>query len=64
VSGRVKTPTQLGPLERASLNHWIEEPNWVGVFPLTLGRKQTQFPKRRCFLVSRIPDDGKSPKIQ
>jgi hypothetical protein len=24
-----KTPTQLGPLDRANLNHW------VGVFPLT-----------------------------
>jgi hypothetical protein len=24
-------------------------PNWVGVFPFTWGRKQTQFPKRRVF---------------
>jgi hypothetical protein len=32
-----KTPTLLGPLERANLNHWT---NW--------GRKQIQFPKR-CF---------------
>jgi hypothetical protein len=33
-----ETPTtQLGPLDRASLNHW------------TWGRKQIQFPKRRVF---------------
>jgi hypothetical protein len=35
-----KTPTQLGPLERANLNHWIKGPNSVGVFfPFTWGRK-------------------------
>jgi hypothetical protein len=51
-----KTPSQLGPLERANLNHWTgwlrwalsKGPNWVGVFSptFTWGRKQIQFPKR------------------
>jgi hypothetical protein len=47
--------SQLGPLERANLNYWIEwsrlalsnGPNWVSVFLLTWGQKQIQFPKRR-----------------
>jgi hypothetical protein len=35
--------------------HWAlrlalpKGPNWVGIFPLTWGRKQIQFPKRRIF---------------
>jgi hypothetical protein len=43
-----KTPIQLGPIERANLNHW-KGSKWVGVFsaPFTWGRKQIQFPKRR-----------------
>jgi hypothetical protein len=45
-----KTPTQLGPFERGNLNP-----------VLTWGRKQIQFPKS-CFLVSRMPDNGQSPK--
>jgi hypothetical protein len=43
--GRGKTPTQLGPLERANLNHWTDP-----------------FSETSCFLFSRMPDDGKSPK--
>jgi hypothetical protein len=33
---RGKTHTQLGPLERANISHWLAlsmEPNWVGVSP-------------------------------
>jgi hypothetical protein len=44
-----KTPTQLGPLERANPNHFAlsKGPSWVGVScSLTWGRKQFQFPKR------------------
>jgi hypothetical protein len=50
-----KTPTQLGPLERANLNHWTslalsKWPNQVGVFsPVTWGQKQIQFLKRHVF---------------
>jgi hypothetical protein len=39
-----KTPTQLGSLERANLNHW------TGIFsPFTWVRKQIHFPKCRVF---------------
>jgi hypothetical protein len=47
VKGGEKTPTQLGPLERANLNHWTETD------PVS---------ETSCFLVSRIPDDGKVQK--
>jgi hypothetical protein len=45
-----KTPTLLGPLERASLNHWKLEANPVS--------------KTLYFLVFRILDDGQSPETQ
>jgi hypothetical protein len=32
--------------------------------PLAWGRKYIQFSETLCFLVFRIPDDGKSPKTQ
>jgi hypothetical protein len=41
-SGEGRTPTLLGPLERANLNHWVS--------PLTLGRKQIQIPKRHVVI--------------
>jgi hypothetical protein len=44
--------TQLGPLERANLNHWSPSP---------------EEGKRSCFrnvVFTRISDDGKSPKPQ
>jgi hypothetical protein len=43
-----KTFTQLGPLERLRLA-FSKGPNWVGISPLSWGRKQIQFPKRRVF---------------
>jgi hypothetical protein len=50
-----KTPTQLGPLEKANLNHCSKGPNWVGVFSptFTWGRKQIQLPKCHVFLEYR-----------
>jgi hypothetical protein len=46
-----KTPTQLGPLERANLNQW------------TWGRKQIQFPKWCVFkcLEYRTMEKSKKP---
>jgi hypothetical protein len=43
-----KTPTQLAPLERANLFHLKAETDQVS--------------EMLCFLVSRILDDGRSPK--
>jgi hypothetical protein len=43
-----KTPTLLGPIERANLNHWIQFPKRY-VFSL---------------LFMKNPDDGQSPKTQ
>jgi hypothetical protein len=63
---RKETPTLLVPLERGKVQ-WLrlaisKGPNRVRcLLPLTWGRKQ--IPKR-CFPVSRIEDDGQSPKIQ
>jgi hypothetical protein len=48
-----ETLTLLGPLERASLNHWTGETGATDPVSETL-----------CSLVFRIPDDGKSPEIQ
>jgi hypothetical protein len=50
-----KTPTQLSSLGRANFNHW------------TLPHLRTEIDpvfEKLCFLLSRIPDDGKSKKIQ
>jgi hypothetical protein len=47
-----KTPTQLGPLDRANLSHWLALPTgskWVRVFPPLWGRKQIQLSKRLVF---------------
>jgi hypothetical protein len=44
-----KTPTELGPLERANLNHWVETD------PVS---------ETLCFLVSRIPNNGQSPRAR
>jgi hypothetical protein len=46
---RRETPTPLGPLEKANLNHLI------------LQRKHIQFQKR-CFLDFKNPEDGQGPK--
>jgi hypothetical protein len=43
----------LGPLERANLNHWILPHLKTETDPVS---------ETLCFLVSRIPDDGQSPK--
>jgi hypothetical protein len=47
-----KTPAQLGLLER----------DIVGVLPPHLRTKTDPVPETSCFLVSRIPDDGKVQK--
>jgi hypothetical protein len=47
-----ETPTQLGPIESANLNHWI----WFSPEDGSLPVSET------CVLVFRIPDDGKTPK--
>jgi hypothetical protein len=44
------TPTLLGPLERANLNHWTSPEDG----------NRSSF-ETLCFLVSRMPDDGQSP---
>jgi hypothetical protein len=48
--GGEKTPTQLGPLERANLNHWIA--------PVRYSFRNV------VFSIYRIPGDGKSSKTQ
>jgi hypothetical protein len=55
-----KTPTQLGPVERANLSHWtrVSSPR-----PFICGRKEIQFPKRRVSTPKTL-DDGKTLKIQ
>jgi hypothetical protein len=44
---RRETPNLLGPLERNDLSHWMETD------PVS---------EMSCFIFSRIPDDGQSPK--
>jgi hypothetical protein len=65
-----KTPTQLGPSERANLNHSLTTgPNWVGVFspsslvshPSPEDRNRFSF-RNVVFLLPKTPDDGKSRK--
>jgi hypothetical protein len=46
------TTTLMGLLEKANLNHWI------------LRTETDPVSEKLCFLVSGIPDDGQSPKIQ
>jgi hypothetical protein len=43
-------PTLMGLFERANLNHW------------TLRMETDPVSETLCFLISRIPDDGHSPK--
>jgi hypothetical protein len=67
--GGGETPTQLGPLEIANLSHWSlalsKGPNRVGVSPLPHLRTETDpVSETLCFLVSRILDNGQSPKPQ
>jgi hypothetical protein len=59
VKGGKKTPTLLGPLERANLNHW------VGVFfpPSTWGRKQIQFLKHRVPSNTGLWIKSRNPEI-
>jgi hypothetical protein len=55
----------LGPLETANLNHWIcFRPQVRGETPTLLGPLERANLNQLCFLVSRIPDDGQSPKTQ
>jgi hypothetical protein len=49
------TPTQLGPLERANLDHRSSP-------PLHLRTETDPIYERSCFQFYRISDDGKSPK--
>jgi hypothetical protein len=46
---------------RLGLSIW---PNGIGVFPPHLRMETDSFSETSCFLVSRIPDDGKGPKPQ
>jgi hypothetical protein len=60
-----KTPTLLGPLERANLKQSLalsKGPNRVGVFPPHLRTETDPVSETLCFLVSRRPDDEQSPK--
>jgi hypothetical protein len=50
-SGEGETPTLLGPLEGANLNHWTR----METDPVS---------KTLCSLDFRIPDNGQSPKSQ
>jgi hypothetical protein len=47
-----KTPTQLGPSDRANLNHWTPH----------LKTETDPASETSCFLVPRISDDGKKSK--
>jgi hypothetical protein len=50
------------PRQHAQLRLALSKgPNWVGVFPPHL-RTETDPLSKTCFLFSRKPDDGKSPK--
>jgi hypothetical protein len=58
---------------RRHLHSWAQwlrlalskEPNWVGVYShLHLRTETDPVSESSCFLFSRIPDDGKSPKTQ
>jgi hypothetical protein len=55
-----KTPTLLGPLERAI----SKGRNRVGVFPPRLRTETDPVSETLCFLVFRISDDERSPKTQ
>jgi hypothetical protein len=57
------TPTLLGPVERANLNHWNQQSSCL---PLLHLRTETDpVSETLCPLVFfRIPDDGQSPKTQ
>jgi hypothetical protein len=62
-----ETPTMLGPLERADLNHWtspvfLRDPNEQVTPPRYLRTETDPASETLCFLVSRIPDDEQSPK--
>jgi hypothetical protein len=68
VKGGNKTPTQLGPLETAILNHWTIS-SFLGaqlsrclIPPFYLRTGTDPVSEKSCFLVSRIPDDGKVQK--
>jgi hypothetical protein len=57
----------LGPLQRASLNHWklalSAGLNRVGVSPPSHLRTETDpVSETLCFLLSRIPGNGQNPK--
>jgi hypothetical protein len=61
-----KTPTQLGPLKGANLNHWFKRlalskgPNLMSSPPPSpVDGNKFSF---RNVMFSRIPDDGKSKK--
>jgi hypothetical protein len=56
--GGGKTPTQLGPLERANLLSLGQ------CLPHHLRTETDPVTETLCFVVSRILDDGKSPKTQ
>jgi hypothetical protein len=61
--GRKKTPTQLGPLQRANLNHW-KGPNWVGVFfpPFYLRTETDPVSETSCSFKHRTMDIVQKPR--
>jgi hypothetical protein len=56
-----KTPTHLGPLDRANLNHCIQLSRYL---PPTPEEGNRSIFETSCFLVLKIPGDGKCPKRQ
>jgi hypothetical protein len=57
------------PLNRANLNQWSrlaisKGPNRVGVSPPHLRAETDSVSETSCFPVSRISDDGQSPKTK
>jgi hypothetical protein len=67
-----KTPTQLGPLESANLNHWTPLSDYLIMWDqVNSAGDNKKLHNRNCDeaptcveLFSRIPDDGKSLKTQ
>jgi hypothetical protein len=58
-----------GVLETRKHSQWLRltlstGSNWVRIFPPHLRNETDPISEALCFLVSRIPDDGQSPKTQ
>jgi hypothetical protein len=65
-----KTPTLLGPLERANLNHWtigslfLRDPTECAYSSLHLRTETDPVSKMLSFLVFTILNNGQSPESQ